>query len=46
MMLKKIEDYQLKELQDNKLFINKYDLSLIKHLLERIIFWYTRSINF
>ena len=24
----KIEDYQLKELQDKKLFINKYDMSL------------------
>lgn len=37
-MLEKIEDYQLKELQDNKLFINKYDLSL-KYDYELSVYW-------
>lgn len=34
----KIEDYQLKELQDETLFINKYDLSL-KYSYELSIYW-------
>lgn len=37
-MLKKIEDYQLKELQDNKLYINEYDLSL-KYNYELNTYW-------
>lgn len=35
---KKIEDYQLKELNDNKLFINKYNLDL-KYDYEMNIYW-------
>lgn len=29
MQINKIENYQLEELKDNKIFINKYDLSLL-----------------
>ena len=35
---KKIEDYQLRELDEKKLFINKYDLSF-KYDYEMSIFW-------
>lgn len=38
MNIVKIEDYQLKELQDEALFINKYDLSL-KYNYELNIYW-------
>lgn len=38
MQIIKIEDYQLKELQDEVLFINKYDLNL-KYNYELNIYW-------
>lgn len=38
MNIKKIEDYQLQELQEEKLYINKYDLSVI-YLYELNRYW-------
>lgn len=38
MQIKKIEDYQLEELKNQKVFINKYDLSL-KYSYELSAYW-------
>ena len=38
MLIKKIEDYQLEELKNQKVFINKYDLSL-KYSYELSVYW-------
>ena len=38
MQLKRIEDFQLEELKNQKVFINKYDLSL-KYDYELSIYW-------
>lgn len=38
MLIKKIEDYQLRELEEDKIFINKYDLDL-KYSYELSIYW-------
>lgn len=37
-MMKKIEDYQLRELEEDKIFINEYDLDL-KYNYEIAVYW-------
>jgi len=39
MTIKKIENYQLKELEDKKLLINKYDLNDLSYSYELTAYW-------